>query len=192
MYCVQVLAAMEMQKGQPPSIILDGKEGGTGELLLGGYNNVIKLPKSVKYVLNTAKGLDMFGPKYTTKIEKHIKRGIIFLNLNWVDALGQNILEDLPRAVRFIHSALQAGDSILVHCAQGKSRSTSAVMAYLLCIMPEVCTDFEHTLEFVKQRRLMAQPNSDFERQLRLWGRSEECVALREELNTVSQAQALI
>ena len=37
-------------------------------------------------------------------------------------------------ACRFIHEARRAGDGVLVHCAQGKSRSATVVTAYVAAL----------------------------------------------------------
>eukprot|EP00287_Rhodomonas_sp_CCMP768_P024450 CAMPEP_0202849796 /NCGR_PEP_ID=MMETSP1389-20130828/81795_1 /ASSEMBLY_ACC=CAM_ASM_000865 /TAXON_ID=302021 /ORGANISM="Rhodomonas sp., Strain CCMP768" /LENGTH=134 /DNA_ID=CAMNT_0049527887 /DNA_START=19 /DNA_END=423 /DNA_ORIENTATION=- len=41
-------------------------------------------------------------------------------------------LEDLTKLVTFVETHRRRGAGVLVNCAQGKSRSTAAVMAYLM------------------------------------------------------------
>ena len=62
-----------------------------------------------------------------------------------------------------VEAALAAGSSVLVHCAQGRSRST-AVAAALLCRLTG--TRVEEVLATIQTRRTMADPNINFRAQL--------------------------
>jgi protein-tyrosine phosphatase len=53
---------------------------------------------------------------------------------------------------------------VLVHCAMGRSRSATCVIMY---IMKKFGIGYEDTLEFVKSRREVVDPNEGFLRQLR-------------------------
>merc|ERR1711997_5373 len=59
----------------------------------------------------------------------------------------------------FIHDCLTKNGRILVHCKAGKSRSVSLVIAYLMVLTSYGC---EQLVNFVKTRRLCAQPNFKF------------------------------
>lgn len=69
--------------------------------------------------------------------------------------------------------------AVLVHCAMGKSRSVSAIIAYLLWKHPHrfgrssPTTTSQHAvakaLEWVRATRPVAEPNDGFMRQLELW-----------------------
>lgn len=143
---------------------------GSGALFLGGFkavlNNNFIATAGVGAVVNTAKGLEMFGPKYVGGVAETKARGVDFLDLNWVDAHDQILpVADLQRSVKYIHAAIITGKSVVVHCAQGKSRSTTVVLAYLSSAMKERLTMVD-ALAFVKERRAMAGPNSSFMKQL--------------------------
>lgn len=71
----------------------------------------------------------------------------------------------------FIDTAVEEGNKILVHCMAGVSRSVSLVTYYL---MKKNCSDFDKTLESVKQKRSIANPNSSFATQLRTYHRKRE------------------
>ena len=110
--------------------------------------------------------------------------------MDWVDDLEQELsVEDLTRAVQFIHAARGHGGGgegegecadaggTLVHCAQGKSRSTSVVLAYVMARAhlrirggsrspPEGGVNAASALAYVQERRAMAQPNRNFMGQL--------------------------
>lgn len=52
---------------------------------------------------------------------------------------------------------------VLVHCAMGVSRSASCVIMY---VMKKFKLDFEDTLEFVKNKRHVVDPNEGFVKHL--------------------------
>ena len=77
--------------------------------------------------------------------------------------------EDVPEAqlpieeaVAFIEESLQSGKKVLVHCIEGKSRSGSLIIAYLI---KKYGWSFEEALRYVNQRRV-AIPNEGFKQQL--------------------------
>lgn len=71
------------------------------------------------------------------------------------------------------------GGAVLVHCAMGKSRSVTAVLAYLLWKYPhrfgsqDKLTTPKHkvrkALDWVRKSRPIAEPNSGFMAQLEMW-----------------------
>ena len=70
----------------------------------------------------------------------------------------------LPRTTAFIAAALARDDAcVLVHCAQGISRSASVVAAYLIAAY--ACSP-EQAVKWVQGKRLCAQPNPGFVAQL--------------------------
>ena len=108
--------------------------------------------------------------------------------MDWVDDLEQELsVDDLTQAVQFIHAARSHGGEgegegegtggTLVHCAQGKSRSTSVVLAYVMArahlrvrggshAPPEGGLSLASALGYIQERRAMAQPNRNFMAQL--------------------------
>lgn len=106
--------------------------------------------------------------------------------------LPQSIAEDeLLEALQFIHGQRTQGQNVLVHCAQGKSRSSTIVLAYLMALDAQlspaaalaqvqekrsVCTPHPRAHAACHQRRFccaahtprptthrrMAQPNAGF------------------------------
>ena len=62
-----------------------------------------------------------------------------------------------------IDRTLAAGGRVLVHCQQGRSRSGSVVIAY---VMRTQRLAFEQAFEFVKARRSVCSPNPGFRLQL--------------------------
>lgn len=78
-----------------------------------------------------------------------------------------DLLTRLPEAVQFILDALaRPSAKVLVHCAAGVSRSTSAVLAFLIATER---LDVEPALKDVRARRGVVGPNMGFMRQLELF-----------------------
>lgn len=52
----------------PSTILSASSDSGKGGLFLGGYRGVMNeqflKESNIKYIVNTAKGLEIFGPKY--------------------------------------------------------------------------------------------------------------------------------
>ncbi|KAJ5238515.1 hypothetical protein N7468_003134 [Penicillium chermesinum] len=80
----------------------------------------------------------------------------------------ENILEHFPSAIRFIQSGLDAGGSVLVHCAMGKSRSATICIAYLLHQQRRNLTP-QAALALIREGRPLCEPNDGFMSQLELY-----------------------
>jgi len=142
--------------------------GGTGALFHGGYrcvgNASFLASHRVRRVVNTARDLGAFFVKFPQSVAAAEQEGVRFLHLGWVDADEQDVEEQaLLGACRFVHEARRAGDGVLVHCAQGKSRSATVVTAYLAALY---ALPVAEALARVQAGRRMAEPNRSFMRQL--------------------------
>lgn len=74
-----------------------------------------------------------------------------------------SLLYHIDAGLKFICSARKEGGKILVHCMEGKSRSTSIVIAYLMNSQGlSLLKSYQH----VKCLRFITQPNSNFLDQL--------------------------
>eukprot|EP00457_Paulinella_chromatophora_P014999 gb/GEZN01015519.1/.p1 GENE.gb/GEZN01015519.1/~~gb/GEZN01015519.1/.p1 ORF type:complete len:288 (+),score=47.04 gb/GEZN01015519.1/:70-864(+) len=194
----QVLSALEYStKGQTkPSCVLPHSST-MGGLYIGGWITLLHLHKypDITHIVNTAKGLEMFGPKYVNAVKTLEKKlqgtetaSDPFLRLNWVDDAGQDIAADLPRIVAFIHQARKQGGSVLVHCAQGKSRSSTALLLYLLAAEPNPQSNtLDDALAFLKSKRKMAEPNPGFMKKLRAVEQSEDLKKIKSALKLQEQ-----
>ncbi|KAI0057975.1 phosphatases II [Artomyces pyxidatus] len=80
-----------------------------------------------------------------------------------------DLLPDLKDAVSWIADARHAGGTVLVHCAWGKSRSASVVLAYLVA---HAGMTLDGALAYVQARRPLVEPNTGFMRQLRQYEES--------------------
>ncbi|TQV95100.1 dual specificity phosphatase [Cordyceps javanica] len=108
------------------------------------------------------------------------------------DVEETDILVEFPKAVKFIDDGLnsvsQTGKSggVFVHCAAGKSRSVSCIIAFILWKYPnkfdpsaasgtpkprtETASEaVQAALTLIRQTRPMAEPNDGFMEQLRMW-----------------------
>ncbi|KAI0056434.1 phosphatases II [Artomyces pyxidatus] len=76
----------------------------------------------------------------------------------------------LPHTTQYIHAALrEPGARVLVHCMMGSSRSVSVVCAYLIAhhgYSPD------QAVQYIKERRRIANPNHGFVDQLHEYWRS--------------------
>ena len=66
----------------------------------------------------------------------------------------------------FINQIVDSHNKVLVHCMAGISRSVSMVVYYL---MKKHHLNFDDTIDFVKNKRKIANPNISFKLQLKLY-----------------------
>ncbi|CAD7955646.1 unnamed protein product [Amoebophrya sp. A25] len=143
-------------------------------LYLGGFKCVGNLgflkENGISAILNTAADLGGVFVQYPRYVEaaKSIdfgsNRRIDFLSVSWIDSAKQVLTrDDLETCLRFIDANLSKGRSVLVHCAQGRSRSSAVVVAYLAA---KLQISIREALRQVQAKRRMAQPNPNFIDQL--------------------------
>ncbi|KAL8970682.1 MAG: hypothetical protein Q9183_001401 [Haloplaca sp. 2 TL-2023] len=80
-----------------------------------------------------------------------------------------DIIQHFPASNAFIREALRGGGGVLVHCAMGKSRSATLIIAYLLS--NQISQTPNEALLLLRQARPMAEPNPGFWSQLELYHR---------------------
>jgi protein-tyrosine phosphatase len=87
------------------------------------------------------------------------------MNLNLEDRLDKkgSLLYHIDIALKFIHNAREEQGKVLVHCIEGKSRSPSIVIAYL---MDSQGLSLLKSYQHVKNLRFITEPNSNFLDQL--------------------------
>jgi len=90
------------------------------------------------------------------------------LHIRAKDEEDYDLLSSLPKIIEFIHDARVRGSSVFVHCRAGMSRSSTAVIAYVMCTTKLSTSDaFDH----VKRCREIVRPNNGFLRQLIYFGK---------------------
>lgn len=95
------------------------------------------------------------------------KDGILYLRVPVVDAPDAPMIDYFEEVFDFINQALATGGNVLIHCAQGKSRSACCLMAWLLSRDPALTP--ETALLLCQAARPYVQPNAGFMLQLRLY-----------------------
>lgn len=92
------------------------------------------------------------------------------MQLNLEDSPFAELAAHLPHTTTFIREALTSNleAKVLVHCAEGISRSVSVVAAYL---MAEYGWSPNDAVEYIRTKRVVADPNFGFVQQLHEYAR---------------------
>ncbi|KAG7328792.1 hypothetical protein KOW79_006966 [Hemibagrus wyckioides] len=138
-----------MAQMDKPSKILD-------YLYLGSEWNAANFEElqknNVGYILNVTMEIDNFFPESFT-----------YMNIRVYDVESTDLLSHWNNTYMFINEARKSGQSVLVHCKMGVSRSASTVIAFL---MKQQGWTLEEALNHVRERRPIVHPNDGFLRQL--------------------------
>ncbi|XP_053091479.1 protein phosphatase Slingshot homolog 3 isoform X2 [Pangasianodon hypophthalmus] len=138
-----------MAQMDKPSKILD-------YLYLGSEWNAANFEElqknNVGYILNVTMEIDNFFPESYT-----------YMNIRVYDVESTDLLSHWNNTYMFINEARKSGQSVLVHCKMGVSRSASTVIAFL---MKQQGWTLEDALNHVRERRPIVQPNDSFLKQL--------------------------
>nr|XP_055247015.1 dual specificity protein phosphatase 22 isoform X5 [Gorilla gorilla gorilla] len=100
----------------------------------------------------------------------------VLISLSTCREVAEFLLQSVPgtrhfkESIKFIHECRLRGESCLVHCLAGVSRSVTLVIAYIMTV-----TDFgwEDALHTVRAGRSCANPNVGFQRQLQEFEKHE-------------------
>ena len=127
-------------------------------IYIGSYSNAKdkeELEKNnIKYILNCA-----------TECNNEFEDKIKYLKLDIKDQNDFPINDYFDKGADFINESMKNNDgNILVHCMQGKSRSTCIVMAYLIKYKKEVTNS---AYKILKAKRKLTMPNLGFMYKLR-------------------------
>lgn len=93
------------------------------------------------------------------------RHGIDYLQLKVLDILLPPP-EVLDEGVAFIHDQVQAGKTVLVHCAKGRGRSNTLLAAYL---MRHRGMSYDEANRLIKGKRPLSNLQSRHERALEAW-----------------------
>ncbi|KAL8651245.1 MAG: hypothetical protein Q9226_004787 [Calogaya cf. arnoldii] len=139
------------------------------DLYLGGSyaaeNITNHNPNNINFVLTC---MDKNLPSET--LRQYRLQGIGHLFIKKRDERDVNLLEIFGESTAALEEKLQAGCTVLVHCAMGISRS------YFLCdlqrreVMQRWALKRSDAKQMVKSKRNVANPNSAFYTQLKVWG----------------------
>lgn len=118
-------------------------------------------------LLNTLKITHILNVTPNETLEE-VKIGREILQIPIFDSISQNILEYLPRAIKFIHTARTTPNAkLLIHCHAGISRSVSFAIAYVMWAERK---SFEDAIAIIHKHRPCASPNLNFMGQLMIFG----------------------
>jgi len=117
------------------------------------------------------------------------KKGVIeVLRLGWDDEVADQKIwistpyDQIEESVLFIEKHLKMGNNVVIHCAQGKSRSGTVLIAYIMAKKKNM--SYQQALQYGKSKRNILQPNPIFEKQLIEFERSSNLKTLREKTQT--------
>eukprot|EP00933_Yihiella_yeosuensis_P047600 TRINITY_DN4345_c0_g1_i1.p1 TRINITY_DN4345_c0_g1~~TRINITY_DN4345_c0_g1_i1.p1 ORF type:complete len:551 (-),score=62.90 TRINITY_DN4345_c0_g1_i1:348-2000(-) len=126
-----------------------------GELFLGSICSLSELSLQRLCITHIVSILDR--EPGTFPVQAHLK----FTDVP--DSLTSDLTTVIEASLPFIHDAIKQGGRVLVHCEQGRSRSASIVVAYLMATFG---LGSERALDWVQRCRPFALPNTSFLRQL--------------------------
>ena len=98
-------------------------------------------------------------------------REFTYLHIKIADTPEESIREHFEEVHKFISEGLKRG-TVLVHCAQGQSRSVSILLSYL---MKSKGIRYNKAFEIVKRQHPRAQPNEGFKKQLLMYEKEISC-----------------
>jgi len=110
---------------------------------------------NIEAIVNCA--IEIKGKQLKKTVGPHYK------HLQWDDQITENIFPDLEPTVQWIKRYIDTGKKILIHCAQGRSRSVSLIIAYLIQYHQWT---YEKSLKWIKKFQPSAKPNESFIQQL--------------------------
>lgn len=123
-------------------------------------------PRDYDYLLNA--GIDAvvnIRAERHDDIEFYERHGIDYLQLKVLDILLPPP-EILDEGVAYIHKQIQAGNTVLVHCAKGRGRSNTLLAAYL---MRHRGMSYEEANRLIKEKRPLSNLQSRHQRALEEW-----------------------
>jgi len=86
-----------------------------------------------------------------------------YLVLNALDTQNTDMSKNFKSANDFIDDAIENNGKVLIHCMAGRSRSVTILSAY---IINRYGFPVEKTLDFIKNKRNIIEPNVGFKNQL--------------------------
>jgi hypothetical protein len=112
----------------------------------------------ITHIVNTA--ADVCESSFPDEIQ--------YLTYYLKDTKTESISSVFHRTLEWIEAAIVKGGTVLVHCREGVSRSSTIVIAYLIW---KQSLPFEQAYELVRSIRMICNPNAGFTCQLILFGK---------------------
>lgn len=127
-------------------------------LFLGSYQDALLEGPNMDILISA-----LSVPEYRT-LEVEAAHHVEWHKLIVSDTEEEQICDYFLQVSAILRKGLQNGKRILVHCAAGKSRSATLVMAHL---MLEHKWTRKEAYEYVSRKRLIVEPNDGFMDQLK-------------------------
>lgn len=125
-------------------------------IYIGNINSVYDVKKikelGITHIISVLAG---FIPPFTNDFN--------YLVLNALDTINTDMSKNFKSTNKFIDDALENYGKVLIHCMAGRSRSVTILAAYIINIYG---FPVEKTLNFIKSKRNIIQPNNSFKNQL--------------------------
>lgn len=155
----QLLHVLNAQDDGKASVVL------SGELAVGSYKAAIRACKAGDTAIINCAGVKLHDFMPLTRAPFDAAREAkLLLDLEWEDSENYSIaFEDIQRALAWARQQVTIGKSILINCAQGKSRSGTMAAAYVVAKLKIPVSD---ALKLIQARRPLVQPNPTFMRAL--------------------------
>uniref|UniRef100_A0A1I8BL13 Uncharacterized protein n=1 Tax=Meloidogyne hapla TaxID=6305 RepID=A0A1I8BL13_MELHA len=93
------------------------------------------------------------------------KFAVLHLTLN--DSTNENVIKHFNTVNSFVHEHRLRKENVLIHCLVGVSRSVCFCIAYLMTITN---LNYSNAMMFIKKKRICANPNYGFRKQLGKFG----------------------
>ncbi|KAF2280646.1 phosphatases II, partial [Westerdykella ornata] len=134
---------------------------GAGKLYIGGlyglYQTDLISAAGITHVLSAI--------DYDPLLQQHFSH-LKHFHVRVDDDPNQDLLQYFDAGSRYIDEGISSGGGVFVHCAMGKSRSATFVVAYL---MWKCGVTWERGLDMLCKGRPVCDPNVGFKEQLGVW-----------------------
>ena len=117
--------------------------------MIGSINNYKLKQYNIKCIINCTKNI----PNY------YEDNNISYLRIPVDDTCDQHIEKYFDLTYNFIEKCIKENKKVLVHCRMGISRSATILIAYFMRKYNWSC---DQAIEFVKSKRGIINPNTDF------------------------------
>lgn len=128
-----------------------------GGLYLGKKEIASDLKRIIEYNITSIINCASEIPNYFEKV------GINYKKLKLIDSIESYIYDYFEDCSLEIYTSLSKGQSVLVHCKEGKSRSVSIVIAFLMRFMK---INLKGCLKLLKTKNVVIGINAGFQRSL--------------------------
>ena len=95
----------------------------------------------------------------TSDIPNYFEEDIEYLRIAIDDKITEDIDKYFDITYKFINEQITKGNSVLVHCQAGISRSATIIISYLMLRNKQT---YSHVLDYIRSKRSKVEPNLGF------------------------------